>query len=203
MTEKKPDNSGIKYRIKSFSDNMFRNYQIMRKRWEITSSEKKRATEISRLGNTVYRLFQDQKLLPDLKKIEPQIKKIEKIDLIIKNLEERLRDIIMRTDMPRQLSAGQPVKVSVKKTEGVKPAVETQVKKVPQEKDPARKSPITKGSAKKVPVAKEVKTSEPKIVKKMKVKKTVAKAPVKSVSSDQKTQAVRLVEKKKKTGKQE
>ncbi|MBN1296899.1 hypothetical protein JXA80_08950 [bacterium] len=104
MNEMNPQPARIKDRIKSFSDSMFRNYQIMKKRWEISNSEKKRAAEIAHLGNTVFRLYRKEGLSPE--KIEPQIKKIEQLENEIKVLEEKLRDIIMKADLPRQLQAG-------------------------------------------------------------------------------------------------
>jgi len=224
MTEKPT----IKHRIRSFSDNMFRNYQIMRKRWEITNREKKRSAEISRLGSTVYRLFQSDELKRD--DLAPQIEKIKKIDLEIKNLEENLRDIIMKADLPRQLAAGPAVKkeTPIKKTEpktvtpvkknitkDTKPAVKTEQKPVepvvknkqkpvetvkknkvksdkPAKNEDQHTVELTKKVEKKT-VQKQVKARKPlkkstginasKPVTEKKRKKTVAKAPVKSVDS--------------------
>ncbi|MBN1878832.1 hypothetical protein JW823_01870 [bacterium] len=104
MQNKDQEQTGWKSRVRAFSDSMFRNYQIMRKRWEISAAEKKRTQEISKLGNQVFRLYRKEG--PSIHELEPQIKKIESIDSEIKVLEEVLRDIIMRADMPRQLPAG-------------------------------------------------------------------------------------------------
>ncbi|MGB3975585.1 MAG: hypothetical protein WBM02_00010 [bacterium] len=107
MNQNAQEKSDWRGKLRSFSDNMFRNYQIVRKRWEISACEKKRSAEIARLGNLVFRLYK-KKALTD-KEIEPQIQRIEKIEVELTVLEDALRDLIIKADMPRQLTAGAPV----------------------------------------------------------------------------------------------
>ncbi len=107
MNQNAQEKSDWRGKLRSFSDNMFRNYQIVRKRWEISACEKRRSAEIARLGNLVFRLYKKKSLTE--KEIEPQIQRIEKIEVELTVLEEALRDLVIRADVPRQLPAGAPV----------------------------------------------------------------------------------------------
>jgi hypothetical protein len=106
MNSKDREKTDWRERLRLFSDSMFRNVQIVRKRWEISACEKKRTAEISRLGSMAYRLYKNKSLTE--KDIEPQVQQIEKLDIELKNLEETLRDLIIKADIPRQLPAGGP-----------------------------------------------------------------------------------------------
>ena len=193
MTDEKAQKAGFKTRIKAFSDGMFRNYQIMRKRWEISNAEKKRAAEISRLGMTAFRLYGKKELT--MESLEPQIQKIEKIDQNIKKLEEKLRDIIMNADLPRQLPAGQVSKPDVKAEAPKKPEPEKKPepiktaepeKKVAEKKPaPAKKTaPVKETPAKKAtPVKKAAPAKKPAAAKKPEpAKKTEAPKSAKAAT---------------------
>ena len=99
MNEKK---ASIKNRLRAFSDEVFRNYLIMRLRWSISALERRRTNEIKDLGNRVFRLLQRKEIvIPETDKI---VKIIQDLELKIEAQEERLRDIIMKADLPKQLS---------------------------------------------------------------------------------------------------
>lgn len=161
MSKPEQEKTSIKQKIKFFSDSMFRNYQVMRKRWEISNSEKKRSVEIARLGNMAFRLYQTNELSPE--KISAQVKKIEKLVEEIKHLEETLRDIIMRADEPRQLSAGDAAAKPGQKSpeSAAKPDVK------PSGKEPGKSTTKTTDKSPQKPTAKspEQKTSQSPAVK--------------------------------------
>lgn len=123
MNQTAQEKSDWRGKLRSFSDNMFRNYQIVRKRWEISACEKKRSEEIARLGNLVFRLYK-KKSLTD-KEIEAQIQRIEKIEIELTVLEEALRDLVVKADVPRQLTAGPPVEIKPEVDEAVEPEKES------------------------------------------------------------------------------
>lgn len=106
MNSKDREKADWRERLRLFSDSMFRNVQIVRKRWEISACEKKRTAEISRLGNLAYRLYKNKSLTE--KDIEQQVQRVEKLEIELRHLEETLRDLIIRADIPRQLPAGGP-----------------------------------------------------------------------------------------------
>ncbi len=97
----------FKTRLRSFSDEVFRNYLIMRKRWEISALERQRNVEIKDLGNRVYRLIQRKKIeIPDVDRV---VSAIQSIDSEIQLQEERLRELIIRADFPKQISGRQDI----------------------------------------------------------------------------------------------
>ena len=182
MNSEKTAPKGLKDRVRNFSDSMFRNYQIMRKRWEISSAEKKRASEIARLGNMVFRLFKSSELSSE--KIEPQIRKIDHVEREIKILEEKLRDIIMRADLPRQLESGS---VSPEPKSPAAPEKPAKVKTppapaetAPPETPPAQKTQKTPAPAGKTAPVKKVdsgKTVQPVTQKEPVIKPEPVKKP--------------------------
>ncbi len=91
-------------RLRNFSEEVFRNYLIMRMRWEISSLERQRTAEIRDLGNRVYRLLKRKKLqVPEL---DSFVTAIAHIDSKIEVKEENLREVIMRVDLPGQITGG-------------------------------------------------------------------------------------------------
>ncbi|MBN1550778.1 hypothetical protein JW979_04895 [bacterium] len=111
----KPKKS-FREKLVSFSDEVFRNYMIMRLRWKISALEKRRSAEIIDLGNRTFRLIKRKQL--EIPKVENLVRTIDKLETDIETLEERLRDIIIRSDLPKQLTTGE---VSVQSSEDIKP----------------------------------------------------------------------------------
>ncbi len=110
MTGKKDQNSiGWKGKLRGFSDEVFRNYLIMRKRWEISAFERQRNSAIKDLGNRVFRLIQREKA--KIPEVDSVVHSIRDLDDKIQILEEKLREIIMRVDVQHQIpdKSGKPV----------------------------------------------------------------------------------------------
>jgi hypothetical protein len=162
-------------KLRAFSDSMFRNCQIVRKRWEISSFEKKRKLEIIRLGNLAYRLHRKKSLTPE--ELEKQIKRVEKIDAELKALEERLRDLIIKSDVPRQLTTGTECESG--RSEQKSSELKAELEKKPEI-----------SSDKKLSAGAENKTSPPKTES---VSKDSEKEPATIISSDSVRQAVEKV----------
>lgn len=159
MESKTTAPKGFKERVRNFSDGMFRNYQIMKKRWEISSAEKKRASEISKLGNLVFRLHKSSELT--LEKLEPQVQKIDHVERRIKILEEKLRDIIMRADLPRQLEAGPSQTATESPMKSVKDSEPKPAEKKPE--IPEKKSTVSnKRPTVRTPAVKKAASDTPK-----------------------------------------
>jgi len=91
----------VKGKLKKFSNEVFRNYLIMRLRWRISALERQRTAEVSDLGNRIFRLMKKKKL--EIPEVESLFSVIENFETEIEIQEEKLRDIIMKSDVPRQI----------------------------------------------------------------------------------------------------
>ncbi|MBN1355509.1 hypothetical protein JXA40_04455 [bacterium] len=111
--------SGFKGKMRNFSDEVFRNYLIMRLRWKISALERQRASEIQDLGNRVFRLFKRKEL--KVPGAESLMRTIEDLEAKIEVQEEKLREVIIRADVPRQIpekTAGESGKKDAPAAEG-------------------------------------------------------------------------------------
>jgi hypothetical protein len=102
VTENKEKNKNhTKSRLRNFSDEVFRNYLVMRMRWKISALERQRTTEVRDLGNRVFRLYKRKELT--VPGADSLLKTIEELEADIELQEEKLREIIMRADVSRQI----------------------------------------------------------------------------------------------------
>lgn len=100
------EKKSFKTKLKSFSEDVFRNYLIVRARWELYNLERQHGNEIRNMGNRIYRQFKrDHIPIPE---VEPILKSLTELDLKIEQLEERLRDLMMNAELPKQLTAETP-----------------------------------------------------------------------------------------------
>lgn len=180
MNQNAQEKSDWRGKLRSFSDNMFRNYQIVRKRWEISACEKKRSEEIARLGNLVFRLYKKKSLTE--KEIEAQIQRIEKIEIELTVLEEALRDLVVKADVPRQLTAGPLVEIKPEVDEAVEPEKKEIDTKQKDGKVSPEKKPVIDETKKDISVSKQLETKEKEVKKYVPVgqpeKKDVTKSSV-------------------------
>ena len=137
-----------KKRLRSFSDEVFRNYQIVRIRWEISSLERNRNQEIRDLGNRVFRLMKREKVL--IPELDLLFKTIDELESQIQIQEEKLREVIMRSEAPKQI----PGDLSAKPEQpGQEKPAEKPVEPKPVQQEVAGKEVKPAQEAKPAPVA--------------------------------------------------
>ncbi|GEM_PF-4543260 len=91
----------FKSKLKIFSEDVFRNYLIVRARWELYNLERQHSNEIRNLGNRIYRQYRrDHKTIQE---VEPILDSLTDLDHKIEQLEERLRDLIVNAELPKQI----------------------------------------------------------------------------------------------------
>ncbi len=96
------ERKSFRSKLKIFSEDVFRNYLIVRARWELYNLERQHGNEIRNLGNRIYRQYRrDHKPIPE---VEPILDSLTDLDHKIEQLEERLRDLIVNAELPRQIA---------------------------------------------------------------------------------------------------
>jgi hypothetical protein len=105
------ENTAWKRKLRNFSDEVFRNYQVVCTRWTISSLERQRNTEIRDLGHRIFRMIKKEKIrIPE---VDTLIGTIDELETKIEELEDKLRGIIMQGDQTEtgkeSEHAGEPV----------------------------------------------------------------------------------------------
>ena len=173
---------GWKGKLRGFSDEVFRDYLIMRKRWEISSFERQRNNAIKDLGNRVFRLIQREKA--KIPEVDSVVHSIRDLDDKIQILEEKLREIIMRVDVQHQIpdKSGKPV--DVQPTAADKKPPEKVLEKTTAKPKPVVKSEDVEKEIQKIAAVALDKQPQPALKKKpVPVKKPAAKKKAKADST--------------------